>query len=643
MAQDDEEGEFAWPAHDVDGSEGEGTGDGGTGDGSQGDGSQGDGSEGDGSEGDGAHQDAAPATESPAGPATEPPAESGSESATTELPVRRVSKPSDAAATGYVDQPTMFVAVPQRTAPPPAPPRIEPQPAGSQRAAPQRIGPQQSQPPPAEAGAGRADHGEPAAPAPDDGTAERIEERPRKRRRWILAAVVVLVVVALGVVLALPSVSNRLALPWAPNAPKEPPPEPSAISRTLHGPRTGAEHRPTPEGVAAALAGAVDNPALGTLTGSVIDPATGRTLWSKGADKPRTPASTTKMLTTAAALLTLDPGMRIPTTVVAGREPGTVILVAHGDVTLSSLPKGETSIYPHAARLDKLVAEVERATGGKVDEVALDLTAYAGDTTAPGWDPVDVPKYTAAAVPAMLDGGRKDPRANHSERVDNPTGVLVSEFADRLGADVAENSTVHAPKDARVLGRVRSAPLTTLVRNCLLLSDNVLADALARQVAMAEGKKPSFAGAAKAIRQVLARSGFDVRGLRLFDGSGLSEKNKVPAGLLANLLSVAAAPAGSGDPRTAKLRPMLAGLPVAGGTGTLAARYDEESSNAGRGWVHAKTGTLTEVNALAGTVLDSDGHVLVFAFMSSGTPASQARPALDALAADLRTCGCSAP
>ncbi|MGH3979175.1 MAG: D-alanyl-D-alanine carboxypeptidase, partial [Pseudonocardiaceae bacterium] len=60
----------------------------------------------------------------------------------------------------------------------------------------------------------------------------------------------------------------------------------------------------------------------------------------------------------------------------------------------------------------------------------------------------------------------------------------------------------------------------------------------------------------------------------------------------------------------------------------------------GRGWVRAKTGTLTGVNSLAGTVLDVDGRLLVFAALSNGPDPAAARPRLDELAAALRSCGC---
>jgi D-alanyl-D-alanine carboxypeptidase/D-alanyl-D-alanine-endopeptidase (penicillin-binding protein 4) len=85
---------------------------------------------------------------------------------------------------------------------------------------------------------------------------------------------------------------------------------------------------------------------------------------------------------------------------------------------------------------------------------------------------------------------------------------------------------------------------------------------------------------------------------------------------------------------------LLWGLPVAGGTGTLDNRFADGDAMAGRGWVRAKTGTLTGVNALAGVVTDTDGRLLAFALMSNGTSPAASRPKLDDIAAALRDCGC---
>ena len=125
----------------------------------------------------------------------------------------------------------------------------------------------------------------------------------------------------------------------------------------------------------------------------------------------------------------------------------------------------------------------------------------------------------------------------------------------------------------------------------------------------------------------------DVAGVHLTDASGLSVDNAIPARVLDRVLTAAA---GDGQPQ---LRPMLDYLPVAGATGTLADRY-AAGDRAGAGWVRAKTGTLDEASALVGYVVDTDQRVLTFALMSNGSPPGVARPALDAIAATLRSCGC---
>lgn len=474
--------------------------------------------------------------------------------------------------------------------------------------------------------------------APDPATtftaADVLGPRRRGKRPLIIALVVLLLLGAAGGALFVPDVANRLALPWAPNAPEQPPPAPLAVSRSITGPdeATGA---PTPAGVSAALKKAASSSALGTLSGSVVDPVSGTALWQQNAGEPLPPASTTKVLTAAAALLSIDHTATLTTSVVKGPEPGSVVLVAGGDPTLSAAGKGDDTLYTDAARLDDLVKQV-RKSAGDVDTVYVDTSAYQGGSSAPGWAPEDTPStYAAPIEPMMLDGGRTNPASEESLRTGDPAEALATEFANRLGASVGGSSSATA-RDATVLGEVHSAPLPTLVDDLLTESDNVLAEAVARQVALANGQPPSFEGAATATKQVLADAGFDVSGATLADGSGLSTKNAIPARLLTDVLAAAAGdPA---DPTTAKLRPLLAGLPVAGGSGTLLDRYGDGS--AGNGWVRAKTGTLSGVNTLAGVVLTKSGRVLVFALMSSGTNPLDARPALDAVASALRGCGC---
>nr|WP_181776151.1 D-alanyl-D-alanine carboxypeptidase/D-alanyl-D-alanine-endopeptidase [Amycolatopsis pittospori] len=491
------------------------------------------------------------------------------------------------------------------------------------------VGIQQSEPPSEEPPAAETE----AAPAP----------KPKKRKRKVLvitSVVVVLLLAGLGGASAMPKVSNRLGLPWAPNAPKGDIPKPAGVTRVLHGPDINGA-APTKAGLTAALKGPAGSADLGTLTGVVVDPATGDVLWDKNSGTPLTPASTTKILVVAAALLSLDHGMQIPTKIVQGADPGTAILVAGGDTSLTSLPLGTDSpLYPGAAHVDDLVAQVKKASGGKITKVQLDASLFKGPTSAKGWDPEDTAPgntYMAPVFPVMADGGRTDPKNDHAPRIANPATTLTQKIAGKLEAQAGGTTT--APKGAKVLGEVKSPPLPELANSLLQLSDNMLADVLARQIALAKGGEASFDGGAKATLAVLKEAGFDLTGVQINDGSGLSDQNKIPAKVLSEVLSVAAAPDGK-DPRTAKLRPLLAGLPVAGGSGTLEKRYGDPNSSAGRGWVRGKTGTLSGVNTLAGVVLDTDGRMLVFALMSSGSDQDKGRAALDVVAATLHKCGC---
>ncbi|WP_143230935.1 D-alanyl-D-alanine carboxypeptidase/D-alanyl-D-alanine endopeptidase [Actinosynnema sp. ALI-1.44] len=478
---------------------------------------------------------------------------------------------------------------------------------------------------------------DPPEPPSDDDTPK--GRRPRKGL-FVLAALVLVIAVGAGVVFFVPGVREKLGLGGSDaDTAVAPPPAPVAFTPSIKGADGGAP-TPTKQGVQGVLAGPAGNAALGTLTGTVIDPATGDVLWDKASNTPLTPASTTKLLTAAAALLKLPHGQQFSTKVVAGPQPGSVIIVGGGDGTLNSLPAGKNSVFPGSPRLDDLVAQVKAK--GPVSQVFVDRTRYTTDNLAPGVLPGDVAEgYISPITPLMMDGARQDPTKDKSPRSTNPPRTVAAEFAKRIGASVAASPEVKAPADAQVLGEVRSAPLTELVDQFLQASDNVLADVVAREVAIAAGEEPSFQGVHKATLKVLAENGFDVTGAELFDGSGMSTSNKTPSLLLAKVLATAA---GDGkDEKSAKLRPMLGGLPVAGGSGTLEGRFAVgQAAAGGRGWVRAKTGTLplAGINSLAGVVLDKDGRLLVFALMTNGSDTIQARPALDAVAAALRTCGC---
>jgi D-alanyl-D-alanine carboxypeptidase/D-alanyl-D-alanine-endopeptidase (penicillin-binding protein 4) len=459
--------------------------------------------------------------------------------------------------------------------------------------------------------------------------------RSLSRRSALVIAVVVVLVVGLVVtaVLAGPTLARSLGLSSATAEPVPAPP------RMRLGPLAADAPAPTSAGVSGALSKLIDGDAVGTLTGVVLDPVSGKVLWSRNPDKALQPGSTAKLLTMAAALLTLPPTQRITTQVVSGDTPDSVVLVGGGDPTLSVLPEDSDSVYAGAAKLDNLAEEVRNAHPGPIRTVSVDLSRFTGSGVAPGWDTADIAggDFTPI-VPLILDGGRSKPDVLDPPRSANPAADAGKALAQRLGADPAKVTERSAPARAPVLGEASSPTVADLVENALRISDNVLAESLARQVALARGADPSFAGSAGAVRDALSSAGFDVSGVTTVDGSGLSTQDEVPARLLGQIVTAAGGP--DSDPRAARLRPLLGGLPVAGGDGTLDDRFTTGDSSAGRGYVRAKTGTLTGVSSLAGVVTDDDGRLLTFALMSNGASPAVSRPALDALAAALRNCGC---
>ena len=465
---------------------------------------------------------------------------------------------------------------------------------------------------------------------------------PTRRGRAVLVVLVVLALAAAGggaVALQSPKLLAALGMKGA--APVEmdvPAPVPQLVALAADAPT------PSPAGIGSVLDPLSRATALGTFAGVVVDPAAQRgsaPLWQQSPEKALVPGSTGKLLTAAAALLTLDATDRLSTTVVAGATPGQVVLVGGGDPTLTALPAGRTGTYPDPARLDDLVAGVKKALPGqKITSVVVDTGLWTGPELAPGWDPADVGAGNIAPmVPLMLDGGRVDPTLQDGPRVSDPAGDAGKAFAKKLGLPASAVKEGSAPPNAKKLAETVSAPVSALVEHLMTTSDNVLAETLARDVALARQADPSFAGASEQVLTALSQAGFDVTGARMVDGSGLSTEDRIPPRLLGAILGAAAAPTAPGQ-GVEFLRPIVSGLPVAGGDGTLDDRFATGAASAGRGVVRAKTGTLTGVSALAGVVTDADGRLLVFAMMSNGQSPAVVRPRLDGIAATLSRCGC---
>ncbi|WP_394350435.1 D-alanyl-D-alanine carboxypeptidase/D-alanyl-D-alanine endopeptidase [Nocardiopsis quinghaiensis] len=375
------------------------------------------------------------------------------------------------------------------------------------------------------------------------------------------------------------------------------------------------------------------------LSGFVVDGATGEPLFVEEPDTPVTPASTTKIITAVTALEAVGPDHVLSTEAHLDPEQGRVVLRGGGDATLTAT--ADSAAYPRVATLEELAERTADALAEEgVDTVSLgyDDSMFTGPTSPPGWKPNYIPEGNAAPVTALMtDSGRISPEARgYGSRSTEPSVHAARAFAEQLkGAGIAvEGEPAPATASGAPIASVASAPMSVLVENMMLSSDNIMAEAIARIAAIETGREATFAGATATTHQILGDLG--VEGVRLSDNSGLSTENEITPRALVEVLRLTASSEHPG------LSAALTGLPTANSTGTLAkaGRYSPYSSaHEGAGLVRGKTGTLNGVSTLAGSVHDQDGNTYFFAFMANHPLAQGSH--LDALAAALSRCGCS--
>jgi D-alanyl-D-alanine carboxypeptidase/D-alanyl-D-alanine-endopeptidase (penicillin-binding protein 4) len=399
-----------------------------------------------------------------------------------------------------------------------------------------------------------------------------------------------------------------------------------------------------PDKVAAAVIPDLTDPDLGThVVGAVSSLTPGSPVWTTG-DGRYLPASTTKLLTLGAALATLGPDHTFTTRVVRGEAPREVVLVGGGDPQLASQPVAlaeAESTYPARADVTTLALTAAKALGGRGRvKVSFDDSLFTGPTDNPAWRRDYVPDDIASPITAlMVDSGIAPDRLSRS---DDPSLAAAQAFASALGAAglkvVGAPQRVVAPPGTEELASVESAPMSQIAERILDVSDNEGSEVVAHQVGLAVSGEGSFEGGAEAVLQTLGGMGIDVTGDEVYDGSGLSRRNRVSTATLLALLQHAAGPDGEA------MRNIVTGLPVAGFTGSLTYRFAEGPPVA-RGLVRAKTGTLTGVHALAGIAVGRDGEPMAFVFGADKSPDAKkldAQQALDRAAAALAACRCSA-
>ncbi len=146
----------------------------------------------------------------------------------------------------------------------------------------------------------------------------------------------------------------------------------------------------------------------------------------------------------------------------------------------------------------------------------------------------------------------------------------------------------------------------------------------------------TWSGARTAQASVLGKQGLGITSG--YDGSGLSRSDRVTSYQLARIVDRGL------DTSYPDLWPMRSPsfMPTAGRTGTLSAsssRFTGVPGKCAAGKVWAKTGSLSDVVALAGYTTGTDGRLKAFAFIENGKDSTRAmKQAFDNLAATVNGC-----
>ncbi|GAA5020929.1 D-alanyl-D-alanine carboxypeptidase/D-alanyl-D-alanine-endopeptidase [Kitasatospora paranensis] len=219
--------------------------------------------------------------------------------------------------------------------------------------------------------------------------------------------------------------------------------------------------------------------------------------------------------------------------------------------------------------------------------------------------------------------------------VEDPTTLAGRVFAGALARHgvkvVRGEQTATGSETSDLLVGHDSKTLAELIVPMLKLSNNGIAETLAKEIGKVKGGTGSWSTGIAQINGFLKANGLTVPAGRQVDGSGLSRYDLITPAKMAGLM------------RLAQDKPWFQAwydaLPVAGNParlvgGTLTARM---RGTAAENNVHAKSGSMSGVDNLTGYVTAPDGRKLVFTAMFSNFAGTSPRPVLDAIAVRLAT------
>ncbi len=221
--------------------------------------------------------------------------------------------------------------------------------------------------------------------------------------------------------------------------------------------------------------------------------------------------------------------------------------------------------------------------------------------------------------------------------VADPTAYARSVFAGALsdvGIDVIADSLSSGVSDApdsgaATLAIMRSDPMDVLVRRLLKESDNLVGEALVKQLGRMFRGEGTWSAGLSSLRMIMHESlGLDSTRYRIADGSGLSRYTELSPRQIVDLILAASEEFTVGPE-------FLSALPLNGVDGTLSRRLAGSDTS---GYIRGKTGTMSGASALSGVLETHSGERVAYSIMVNGfvgTPRAVSR-AQDRIVAHLR-------
>ena len=290
-------------------------------------------------------------------------------------------------------------------------------------------------------------------------------------------------------------------------------------------------------------------------------------VYQDGAEKPRTPASVLKIISTAAIALTLDTSTVFKTAIYKTEKKGVFVIWGDNDPWITSNAK-------------------YRDANKRAYMPTLIKAAFASDKS-------------LKKISLIYKG------VNNSD-------ILYAKKALKRRSSVAyrpisKNVEVESLITEKI-AEISSPPLHKMIRFALLYSDNVLSQRLIMVATGRNGYPLTRTGLNKMANAKISELGVDTTGMVLMDGSGLSGQNRVSAVTVSQLLlKVKSEP---------KLKVIYDSLPISGESGTLIGRYHSTAPQA-VGLVRAKTGSTRHTVSLAGFATSGDKEY-VFVVIADG-------------------------